>query len=355
LGDATENVAVQFHSTSVNNVMQRINLAGQVFGQLTIHQLVRRSPRGQPYWSGTCSCGRPVVKRGDHLKPGTNHSCGRCRAATASPSSPAPATGDEPSRESPVNTAPPPQSQSSPLSLEARIEALENTTRQILMQLEAITQFLHPETTDPSIIPKPESRECDIQPAVATTTEGAYLDDCQELSAAMRAFLERGGWVPDGRTSQPAESAVNGNSEPSHSNGETSLPAGTVEPNGHPLRDVPMLPPMPPNGHTAPDPNRPNHTQAFLRRRGKLLTLGSYPDAQQAEFIMAYATMLQKTLITMQGLQQTIEPTPVQIARFKTLWEQSSVNDATKIDLIEDAEIQLLETGQKMGWPTLSS
>ena len=59
-------------------VMQ--NHAGRTFGRLTLTAPV---PGKSGYWTGTCSCGRPVEKRVDNLKRPGDHSCGKCLAPTA--------------------------------------------------------------------------------------------------------------------------------------------------------------------------------------------------------------------------------------------------------------------------------
>lgn len=50
------------------------NLVGVTFGRLTILEQVTKTPR--PLFRCLCSCGKEVVRRGDHVNRGATQSCG---------------------------------------------------------------------------------------------------------------------------------------------------------------------------------------------------------------------------------------------------------------------------------------
>lgn len=57
------------------------DLAGQVFHELTVLSLARRSARGLNYWTCRCSCGNTKVVQQSHLRSGTTKGCG-CQKGT---------------------------------------------------------------------------------------------------------------------------------------------------------------------------------------------------------------------------------------------------------------------------------
>lgn len=62
-----------------------IDLAGQIFGRLTVIRRVENNQKGLPMWECQCECGNKVNVRGDVLRYGMTQSCGclaREKAAT---------------------------------------------------------------------------------------------------------------------------------------------------------------------------------------------------------------------------------------------------------------------------------
>lgn len=55
---------------------RRINLTGQVFGRLTVLQLVEKRPKGQSRWLCHCVCGVEKAITGNGLRSGDTKSCG---------------------------------------------------------------------------------------------------------------------------------------------------------------------------------------------------------------------------------------------------------------------------------------
>ena len=62
-----------------------VNLAGQIFGELTVVRLVGRNKHKHYAWDCQCKCGKTVVVTSGHLRSGHTRSCGCLRdRATAS-------------------------------------------------------------------------------------------------------------------------------------------------------------------------------------------------------------------------------------------------------------------------------
>ena len=55
---------------------RRGNLAGRIFGNLTVLELKRRDNRGRIVWMTRCNCGAEGWKRADYLLGGQVKSCG---------------------------------------------------------------------------------------------------------------------------------------------------------------------------------------------------------------------------------------------------------------------------------------
>ena len=64
-------------STSVTPGVK--DLAGRVFGTLTVHSWAGRDARGRPTWNCECACTGKSVVRSDLLLAGNTQSCGRCQ------------------------------------------------------------------------------------------------------------------------------------------------------------------------------------------------------------------------------------------------------------------------------------
>lgn len=56
-----------------------VDLTGQRFGNLTVIKQVEVDKPGA-YWLCRCDCGNEVIKRGNYLRQGLTHCCGRCVA-----------------------------------------------------------------------------------------------------------------------------------------------------------------------------------------------------------------------------------------------------------------------------------
>lgn len=59
--------------------MKRIDLTGKTFGRLTVLGFSHNNARGQAYWVCKCECGAQSTIRGSHLKSGLIKSCGCLR------------------------------------------------------------------------------------------------------------------------------------------------------------------------------------------------------------------------------------------------------------------------------------
>lgn len=65
-------------------IRQDKDLAGQVFGELTVQFRVQNDRQGSSQWLARCSCGNDIVTRGSSLRTGHTKSCGCTQAAIVS-------------------------------------------------------------------------------------------------------------------------------------------------------------------------------------------------------------------------------------------------------------------------------
>lgn len=379
-------------------------LTGQEFGHLTVLGPGPLTPFNQSKWICRCKCGREVIRRSDHLKPGKNHSCGECQAprtsrtkapkATLLPVTPPTTTHTITDPASPADkTAPPQTSEQEPSSLSGlldettaaidallcHIEALStgfHRVHEMLLQLHAMLAPSHPNppATSPPFSLRNNNPAYEQPrhiaapfPGLPSPVNGTHIEG--ELFPGLDEILALLDLVPDTPSSptsdepaqliedNPAQASPPGSHSSSHDGGRNN---GTAIPTLSVLRllsagtsntqhNAPRTP-EDSRYHTRPSLELVGHYDSFLSTNGQTRPLGTFPNELEARFAGEAAVLLQQILTPSQRQQSCILLEPSQLAQVKLLESVFSLDGAKKHEIKEDVALQFLDAHQELIW-----